>query len=201
MRGDAPDHEPDIDPQGSPNLQDIWQSQKKEYDAMTLADIHMKASKFEKKVSARNAREYVACGLTIVGFAPALLLGPNWMLHVGGGLVILATLYVAWQLHRRGSSEATPAVGETLIDSYRRQLARQRDALNTIGKWYLAPFAPGIILMLIGIWFRAPKPGVPIERVHAGLLIWATVFVLSCGFIWWLNKRGARLLQKRIDEL
>ncbi len=77
---------------------------------MTLADIHMKASKFEKRIGARNAREYVACGLTIVGFAPALLLGPNWMLHVGGGLVILATLYVAWQLHRRGSSEATPAV-------------------------------------------------------------------------------------------
>jgi len=185
----------DFDPRG------LWQSQKKEYDAMTLADIHMKASRFESKIQRRNAIEFVACGVVIVGFAPVLLFGPNWMMRVGGGLVMLATVYVAWQLNRRGSVDATPAVGETLIDTYKRQLARQRDAIGSVGTWYLAPFIPGMALMMVGMWFRAPKPGVTVEAAHVSLLIVVAVNVAVFVGIWLLNLRGAKLLQKRIDEL
>jgi hypothetical protein len=195
MTGETSDHQPDIDPQG------LWQAQKKEYDAMTLADIHLKARKFESRVQGRNAREYIACGIVIVGFAPALVFGPNWMMRAGAALIMLATVYVGWQLHRRASVEASPEPGESLVDTYRRQLIRQRDALRSIGSWYLAPFAPGMALTLIGIWFRAPKPGVSVERAHAGLLIVAVVWIAVCAGIWLLNKRGAKLLQKRIDEL
>ncbi len=59
------DLEPDIDPQG------IWQSQKKEYDPMTLAQIHAQATSFEKFIERRNAREYL-------GSAPASRSPASW---------------------------------------------------------------------------------------------------------------------------
>ena len=189
------DLEPDIDPRG------LWQSQNKEYDAMTLAQIHAKARTFENRIQRRNAVEYAACGVVIVGFAPPLLFGPNWMMRVGAALIMLGTIYVGWQLHRRGSVDAPAAPGETLVDAYRRQLIRQREALRTIATWYLAPFMPGMALLMVGIWFRAPTPGVTVERAHAGLLIMAGVWVAICVGIWLLNQHGAKRLQKKIDEL
>jgi hypothetical protein len=61
--------------------------------------------------------------------------------------------------------------------------------------------APGMTLMLIGMWFAPPKPGVPIERAHVGLMIVAAGTVAVFGGVWLLNLRGANRLQKRIDEL
>ncbi len=188
-------HEPDIDPQG------LWQSQKKEYDAMSLADIHLKARGFEKRVQRCNAVEYVACGVVIVGFAPPLLYGPNWFMKAGAALVMLAVPFVAWQLHRRGSVDASPELGETLVDSFRRQMIRQRDALRSIGSWYLAPFVPGLVFLMIGTWFRTPRPGMSVERLHASLLIADAIMVAILVGVWLLNQWGAKRLQKKIDEL
>ncbi|MGZ3272266.1 MAG: hypothetical protein ACXU82_21905 [Caulobacteraceae bacterium] len=195
MTHEPSNHEPDIDPQG------LWQSQKKEYDAMTLADIHLKARRFESKVQRRNAVEYFACGIVIVGFAPALLFGPHWMMKAGAGLIMLAVPFVAWQLHRRGSVEASPEPGESLVESYRRQLVRQHAALRTVGSWYLAPFAPGLVAMMAGVWLAPLKPGVSIERKHASLLIATALVVVAFAAVWLWNQHGARRLQKRIDEL
>jgi hypothetical protein len=185
----------DLDPQG------LWRSQNKEYDPMTLADIHTKARAFDSRVQRRNAIEYIACGVVIVGFAPMLLHGPNWMMQAGAALIMLGTVFVAWQLHGRGSVDASVEPGETLVDAYRRQLIRQRDAIRSVGSWYLAPFAPGMTLLLIGMWFRAPKPGVPIERAHMGVMIASAINIALFVCIWLLNLRGAKLLQKRIDDL
>ena len=188
-------HEPDIDPQG------LWQGQKKEYDDMSLADIHMKARRFESKIQRRNALEYVACGVVIIGFGPALFTGPHWLMRAGAGLVMLAVPYVGWQLHRRGAAEGLSAPGETLVDAYRRQLTRQRDALRSVGSWYLAPFVPGLVLLTVGMWLAPPRPGVPIERKEASLLLGAAVMVVAFAAIWWLNQRGAKRLQRMIDDL
>jgi hypothetical protein len=189
------DHQPDLDPQG------LWQSQKKEYDPMTLAAIHDKARAFDKRIQARNAREYVACGVVIVGFAPAFFLPVHWLMKAGAAWIILSVFFVAWQLHRRASNEALPAPGETLVDAYRRQLTRQRDAARTVWSWYLGPMAPGMVLLCVGMWLGPPRLGVPIERAHASILITAVLVVVVWVGVWWLNQRGAKRLQKRIDEL
>jgi hypothetical protein len=199
MRGDTSAHEPE-DPQGIDPL-GLWQSQTKEYDAMTLADIHTMARRLDGRVQRRNAVEYVACGVVIVGFAQTLLNGPNWIMRAGAGLFMLAVPYVAWQLHRRGSAEGVVQPGESAVDAYRRHLSRQRDALKSVGSWYLAPFAPGMALMTIGMWFRTPRPGLSVAHDHLNVAIGAVVIAALFLGIWWLNRRGARLLQKRIDEL
>lgn len=195
MRGDS-DFEPgDFDPRG------LWQAQTKEYDPMTLADIHRKARKFESRIQRRNAIEYAACGVVLVGFTPALLNRHSWLMQAGAAWVILATLFVAWQLHRRTSIQASPEPGETLVDSYRRQLIRQRDAIATVGRWYIAPVLPGLGLIMAGRWFQAHLPNMSIERDHAGILTALAVAAVVMTVIWLLNKRGARRLQKMIDDL
>lgn len=192
MTGDPSDFDP----------QRLWQSQQKELDPMALAEIHAKARKFESRIQRRNAIEYVACGVVMVGFTPALLNSANWMIQAGAGLIMLGTLVVAWQLHRRASAVATPNVGEALVDSYRRQLVRQRDAIRSVGAWYLAPLIPGLALMLIGFWFRGPaRPGQSLAQYHLGMAIMDAVMVVLFAGVWALNRRGARVLQKRIDAL
>jgi hypothetical protein len=168
---------------------------------MTLAEIYAKARKFESRIQRRNAIEYVACGIVLVGFAPALLFGPNWMLRAGAGWIMLATVWVGWQLHRRASTAAPAGPDETLVDAYRRQLIRQREALRSVGSWYLAPLAPGLALMVVGSWFHTPKPGIPIERVYISILIYAVLCVALFVWIWRRNLRGAKRLQKMIDDL
>ncbi len=195
MRGDSDFDPEDFDPRG------LWQAQTKEHDAMTLATIHQKARAFDRKIQWRNAREHFACGLALALFAPALFLPFHWLMKAGAAWVMLAVLYVAWQLQRRASNEGMPLPGENLVDAYRRQLVRQRDALRSVGSWYIGPMIPGLVLVQAGMWLTPPKHGVPIERAHAGQLVSAAVVAAVFGGVWWLNQRGARQLQKRIDEL
>jgi hypothetical protein len=185
----------DFDPQT------LWQSQQKEHDAMTLADIHAKARKFEARIQRRNAIEYVACGIVLVAVTPVLLNHLGWMMQGGAALIMLATLFVAWQLHRRASIEATPKLGEALTDAYRRQLIRQRDALRTVGAWYIGPMIPGMALLIAGRWFQAHTPGRSIAADHLIIAGAAVVIALVFAAIWLINLRGAKQLQQRIDEL
>jgi hypothetical protein len=161
---------------------------------MTLAQIHEKSRMFQRRIRGRNMREFIACAIVVLGFLPALFNGGNWMMKAGGGLIIAATLFVAWQLHRRGSAEVGPESGEALTEFYRAQLTRQRAAARSIALWYITPFVPGMTLLLCGLW-RLP------HAKHALILLTAILFVIVNAGIWMLNQYAARVLQKRLDEL
>ena len=181
--------------------QTLWQNQPTEYDPMTLADIHRKAHVFEAKVRRRNLMEYVACGLVIVGFSPVLFDRASWMMQAGAGMAIAATLFVAWQLHVRASAGRTPEAGDALVDFHRQQLIRQRDALRSVGLWYLAPFIPGMALLMMGRWFQSHAAHRTLAFDHLLILLTSGVTVLVFLAIWLLNLYGAKQLQRRIDEL
>jgi hypothetical protein len=184
-----------LDPQG------LWQSQPTEHDAMTLAAIHAKARTLETRVQVRNAVEYVACGAAMVGFAPALLNGQNWMIRAGAALIMLGVVFIAWQLHRRASAEASPQPGETLVEAYRRQLVRQRDALRSVGLWYIAPVVPGMVLFMLGARLQPHPHRMPPASADAAFLVAAGIVAFVFVGVWLLNLNAARQLQKRIDEL
>jgi hypothetical protein len=190
----------DLDPPTS-DLQNLWQSQDVEYDAMTLADIHQKAGAFERKIRRRNLVEYVACVVVVAGFSPLLFRQHSWMMQVAGGMIIAAIGFVAWQLHRRASAGRTPDIGQALVGFHRAELTRQRDALRSIGLWYLAPFIPGMTMLMLGRWFQAHAPGRPVELDHLIIALSCIIVALVNGVIWLLNQRAADRLQKRIDEL
>ena len=181
--------------------QQVWQSQPMEHDPMTLAAVHAKAKTFQARIRRRNLIEYTACVVVILGFAPGMLHRSSWMMQAGCGWMILATFFVAWQLHRRGSAGALPDGGEAVFDFHRRELIRQRDALRSIAGWYLAPFIPGFVLIDLGGWFRPPPPHRTIAQDHIGVLIVTALTALVFLGVWLLNQRGAARLQRQIDEL
>jgi hypothetical protein len=123
------------------------------------------------------------------------------MARAGAGCLFLGLAYVAWQLHRRASPDATPQLGESVVEAYRRQLIRQRDAGRTGFWWYLAPLIPGMTLMLVGSWFGPHRPGASIALAHASVLICSALATLVFGGAMLYIRWGVRRLQRMIDEL
>lgn len=190
----------DLDPRNHwPQI--LWQSQAQEHEPMSLAEIHQKARTFQTKIRWRNGREYIASILVILGFSPVLLHRDSWMMQLGAALVIAATVFAAWWMHRRASAKAVPEFGESIRDFHRQELIRQRDALRSVGLWGLAPIAPGMILIMLGRWFQSHVASRPIAEDHLRILLASGLVALMCGGFWWLNQRGADRLQKQIDQL
>ncbi|KQY35746.1 hypothetical protein ASD21_01240 [Caulobacter sp. Root1455] len=168
---------------------------------MSLAEIHQKARTLKSKVLWRNVREYAASVVVILFFAPVLLHRESWMMQAGAALIIAATIFVGWQMHRRTGMGAIPEAGEALRDFHRQTLIRQRDALRSVGRWYMAPFAPGMVLLMMGRWFQSHVEGRSLAMDHLGILLASAFVVLVFGGVWWLNQLGAKRLQKQIDAL
>lgn len=168
---------------------------------MSLAEIHHKARQLERGVRWRNIREYAASMVVVVFFAPVLLHRDSWMMQAGATLIIAATLFVCWQIHRRTATGAIPNAGDALRDYHRQTLMRQRDALKSVGWWYMAPFAPGMILLMMGRWFQSHVPNRSLAMDHLGILLASGVAMLVFVGVWWLNQQGAKRLQKQIDAL
>lgn len=195
MTGDPPDgRKPD-------DLQTLWKAQPTEHAPMSLADIHQAALTFERKVRRRNLIEYVATALVVLAFMSVLFKSASWMMQAGAALVIVAALWVARHMHKTASARAAPEADAAIFDFHRQELIRQRDALRSVGRWYLGPFVPGMVLMMAGRWFQAHAPGRSVEVDHLFILAGSAIVVLIFTGVWALNQWGARRLQQRIDDL
>jgi hypothetical protein len=118
------------------------------------------------------------------------------LIVVAMGLQIAGTLVIASQFRKRMSLRSFPQDAGTMscLEFYRRELERQRDANLSIWSWYILPMIPGAGMMLIGMAFiPGLGPGVA--------LFLAAAFTLGFIFTGVANKRGARRLQQKIDEL
>ncbi len=179
------------------DLKTIWKSQETEDAPMSLDEIRTQAGKLHSRVHWRNITELAGGTVAVVVFAFYIWFFPDPVMRAGSVLVILGTLYVCWQLLVRGRTNALPGdeAAASWSDYYRRELVRQRDALKDVWKWYLGPLVPGLAVFLAGMAYSMP------HRVLGGVVgvaaIAAVVFV-AVGF---LNRWGARRLQKMIDRL
>jgi hypothetical protein len=175
-----------------------WQASVEIAGAPPLVEVRKGASKFYRYIWWRNAVEYVACVIVVVGFTSYVFTLPNPLQKVGSVLVVLGTLYVAWQLHRRASAVPPEAAGTMpLLLFARAQLVRQRDALRSIFGWYIAPFLPGMAVFMTGTMLEK-RTGEGLGTIDAiGSAVLLAVFV----GVWWLNQVGARRLQRHIAEI
>ena len=164
---------------------------------MSLEEVRAQAQRFQKRIRNRNLREYSAMVLAIVMAIPlAVFLRSFPLIVVAMGLMIAGTLVIAYQFRKRMStcSFLAEAASMSCLEFYRRELERQRDANLSIWAWYILPMLPGTAMMLIGMAFiPALGPGVA--------LFYAVAFTVAFIFTGVANKRGARRLQRKIDEL
>src|ERR1035441_8091566 len=122
------------------DLGEVWRRQKLEHTQMTLDEIRAKARKFQRKILFRNFREYAAIAVVVVFFG-ATMGKYTPLLRAAAGLMVAGGLYVAYQLHRRGSAKtlAGDLAPASCLDFHRRELERQRDLVLNVWSWYLGP--------------------------------------------------------------
>ncbi|MEJ0006454.1 MAG: hypothetical protein WDM77_08850 [Steroidobacteraceae bacterium] len=169
---------------------------------MTLDKIRDRAEKFQSQVRRRNMREYLVAPAVVVVCGFWLWFFPGWMMKTGSSFLIVAVLFVMWQLHKRGPSELLPSdAGMPLVVFHREALIRQRDALRSVGTWGLAPFIPGFVLMVLGRYFQVHSLTRTLAWDRQIIIVCAVVAVLISGIVWLLNVWGAERLQREIDHL
>lgn len=177
-----------------------WQASVEIGGALPLEDVRKGADKFYRTITLRNRIEYVACAVGIVVFSYQLFSAPTMFHTVGLALLIVALVFMAWQLHRRTDPVSPDAAGTMPIYVFQRgQLVRQRDALRSIMLWYFLPVLPGLALIIAGNGLD-PK----IEAAGPPIWVrwlWLFGLVAVFGFYWWLTRFVASKLQRRIDEI
>lgn len=181
-------------------LRDLWATDQGEKFTMSIAELTARSDRFQSRIKRRNLTEYLATALVIGIFGWVAFIVPVWSVRIGAGLIILAALYVAWQLNKVASISDGGTPELDLASGHRRELVRQRDALRSVWRWYLLPFVPGAVVFVLGTNLEA----------GANLSIWAALgmSVESLGFmgvvfvgIWALNARAARELDDEIEVL
>lgn len=180
-------------------VKQAWQASVEIAGAPPLEEVRKGAGRFYRFVWWRNFTEYAACAVVVVGFAYYVFTLPMLLQRVGSAAIVLAALYVAWQLHRRASAVPPEAAGTLpLYEFIRAQLVRHRDALRGVFWWYMLPFLPGLVLVLAGsLYAPDTHPDGPGWRDAVGVTVMAAVFY----GVWWLNQRAVRKLQSHIDEI
>jgi len=180
----------------------LWRTQPSEDAPVSLENIHHRARQFQSEIRRRNLREYIAALLVVFMFGRYLWVYPGWMTKAGGALSVIAALFVMWQLHRRGRSEALPdESGMPIVDFHRAELIRQRDMLKSVGSWYLAPFVPGLVLLAMGRYYQVHAIGRTLAADHRIIILANVVVLLVFAAVWLLNVWAAQRLQRKIDQL
>lgn len=186
------------------DLQSLWQSMPTAPVTITVEEMRTRSQTFEKKVSRRNLVEYIASAFVIGMFGwyatwpePATPLWP-----IANVAIIIGTLVVVWNLHRIAGASGTPGEASlvSLIEHHRAGLVKQRDALRSVWRWYLLPFAPGLVLWFTALWVGSPDSREKLT-FGLGLGLAALVSVAVSGFIVLANLIGAARIQRMIDEL
>ncbi len=169
----------------------LWQRQPAQQGRMSRDQLALKAAEFDRRIHRRNAIEYAASTIVVVFFAWRVWFEMDVAIRIGGVLMIAGVCLMVSQLYRRTSMQPMP-MDLALTDClsfHRRALERQRDALRSVWLWYVLPFWPGFVVLL------AAQPS---ERP---LVVRLAVLVVFTAFVLFLNARGARQLQRAIDEL
>ena len=177
------------------DLRNVWQNQPLENIPMSLEEIRRKARQFEKRIKNRNLREYLGGALGVAIFTFDLFKFPDPVARAGSLLIIAGIVFIMVQIYQRASPGKFPAdlpLTDSL-DFHRRELVRQRDLLKSVLWWYLAPIVPGLVVFAVGI--------TPRQAAAAGALINAIPVFCIFGAIYWVNRRGALRLDRKIAEL
>lgn len=180
---------------------DSWKAADTTTPLPALDELRARANKFRRVIRRRNLVEYAAGILVIVMFGIGALTAPLLALRVGCAMVAGGTCVVMWQLYRRGRPLSPPEHGGRLsvLEFQRRELARQRDALDSIFTWYLLPLIPGMAVIMAAPLLSLPPDAWRMPPADA-LFVMATVVGVFAA-VYLLNKWGARRLQRQIDEI
>lgn len=183
------------------DMKSLWRDQKTE-ETVTIENIHDSAAAFQKRTQRALWIEYRAAALVVVVFGLYVWFLPGLLLKAGSALCIVGVLFVLWQMRKRMAARVVPDLaGLGLVEFHRRELVRQRDAVKSAWLWYMLPFVPGMVLMMLGRWYQSHASWRSLAWDHEVIILCAIIIALMFGIIRLVQILRVAKLQRKIDEL
>ena len=170
---------------------------------LSIAEVRLKAqslmSKTRRDLFVRSAFAVIAaifCGIVFWKSSSAV----GWISGIVM-LMLLANTARSVHLQRWKSRQLSPDISSNAartpcLEFYRSELERQRDLASNVWTWYLGPFIPGLLLSMIASMLHETH-----LRHLSAVAFWYAVMAAFFIFVWRLNARAARCLQRMLDEL
>lgn len=180
----------------------IWAADDAHLPPLSPAALRARAGEFHRRVQRRNRREYVAAAPLVPLFAWIGWMSGDTLMRIACIVLIAGIAIVVWNLSRRGA-QPMPEAEALAIPAFafhRAQLARQRDALRNVWRWYLAPFVPGVVLFLAAL-YHAMRVHQSAAAALAAIAVPAAVLIAVFVGIHLLNRSAARRLDREIAAL
>ncbi|MGV7120782.1 hypothetical protein [Sphingopyxis sp. 550A] len=184
-----------IDFRNEAELRALWRDDEVSFTPLALDDVKRRAARLSNVVRRRNRREYIGAALVLAVFGIYAVILPGFLLKAGSLLTMAAAVIVGRQLAHRSSRPDPDAEGQDVRGYYRARLVREEHLLANVGRWYLAPFLPGLLLFLAGL---AEARG--LENPFAFVLVLAFQ-CLVFGGIWLLNRHAAARIRAQIERV
>ncbi len=178
----------------------LWTAQQSEARGLSRAELEQREALLRRRVFRRDIVEYAAGALVIAAFGRIALVTPDWGIRIASAVLIAGTLLVMWNLWQRRPKDDPAALARDAHAHYRARLVAQRDTLASVGRWYLGPMVPGMILFLAAT-MRAIAQTMPLSAALVVGTIAATIVGGIFLGVWWLNARAARALDTEIAAL
>lgn len=178
----------------------LWTAQHRDARGPSPAELAERARVLRRRVWRRDAIEYAAGALVAVAFSWMGLASPDWGVRIACLVQVVGVLVVMRNLWTRRPTDDPAALDRDALSHLRALLTEQRDALASVGRWYIGPMLPGMILFLAAV-----------SRVTASKTGWgpalgvaALAAAIVCGVFYGvlrLNRHAARTLDNQIAAL
>lgn len=179
-----------------------WQSAPSASAALpSLDEVRGRADRFRRMIARRNGIEYAAGAFVIAAFSVIAALMPLPLMRIASAMIVAGAIIMLVQLRRRGSNleAGAPAGVLPVLAHQRAALVRQREALDDVFAWYIAPFLPGMLLFFAAHVLADP-PAIGTEGFYRAVGSFVALVAITVG-VWRLNKVAARDLQRQVDEI
>jgi len=180
------------------DIRALWRGQEaKEIPEMSLELLQARSGRLASKVAVRKWSETVAGGLSMFALGAWGLLASTPLLRLSCALLVVGEAIVIAGMWRVSAKAPAPVGASTqdLLSFYRGELGRERDRLWTIARWYLAPVAPGIVLLPFGVYsaLGISSPGVNVVTLGSTALAYVIIIAL--------HRRSARRIARELESL
>jgi hypothetical protein len=178
----------------------LWTAQHADARAPSSAELMDRARVLRRRVWRRDATEYAVGAVAAGVFGWMGLASHDWGVRTACLVQIVGLLLVMRNLWTRRPVDDPAALDRDALSHLRALLTAQRDALASVGRWYIGPMLPGMILFLAAV-----------SRVTAtntgwgpALIVAALAAAIVCGVLYgvlWLNRHAARTLDAQLATL
>jgi len=181
--------------------QNISSSTTPENLSEVIAMLEKETTKIDKEIKRRDLLEIAIAVLLIPVWIYGLFTSVSTMQTIGLVIAIVSCCYIPYKLISAKKIKPQKNTGlKDFLLSEKQKIAQQKQLLETIVWWYIAPLTTAIVLITLGS--TVTENGLPQLNQH--LTIYYGCLVLLIVGIYLLNKRAARKkfgpLLKKIEQ-